>query len=213
VAADELFGQGGTDSGSTELFSPERADLFGPDGTAEPFAPAVLGDSLSGLVTGPAFEPCDWTSDLPAVEADSVYATGNAPFPAAPDSERFRSALDKAMMTGPPTNPLRISATPVPIRRVRPGPTVTTSAPIAATPQLAAPLDASRRPPSTRLPTNRPAQPAAARAVRSNLAGRPSMRSRHPLVSGLLKLIVPIIFVLLVLLLHGLGGTLSGLFQ
>jgi len=207
VAADGLFGRDGAQEfalDGIQEFAPYGTQEFGPDGTQEPIVAAALGDALGGLVTGPAFEPGDWLGDQSADEPDSVYSTGATPLPPAPDQQQLRSAMDKAMMTGPPTNPLRVSR-PNPARRVRPAPTVTT-----AVPQIAPPLpQGSRRAPSTPLPSAAPTREAAAR---SNLAGRPALRTRHPVVSALIKLALLVIVVVLVLLLHNYGGTLSGLF-
>jgi hypothetical protein len=130
--------------------------------------------------------------------------------PAAPDQGPLKLAVDKAMMTGPPTNPLRLP-TPGARQYVRPGPGPTVA--------MSGPTTAARRP----IPQHDDIRQQAIadeaqiqRAMRAGLAGRPSLRRTHPVVSGLLRVIVPLAFVvlLLILVLRGLGGgaNLSGLF-
>ena len=100
-------------------------DLFGPDGTQALQADAPLGDPLGGLVTGGTYAAGGNSAQERAEVAETRVEVPDAP--AAPDQAPLRAAVDKAMMTGPPTNPLRLPInaptlnTPMP---VRPAPTV-----------------------------------------------------------------------------------------
>lgn len=180
-------------------------ELFGPDGTQALSIDEPLGDPLGGLVTGGAFSRFDQEVEHQAA-LDRVVVPGT---PAAPDQAPLKAAMDKAMMTGPPTNPLRLPSADPP-RYVRRAPTVSVSGPT-----LARPL------------TRRDNQPALARelavdpeeqlsAARRSLSGREPMRKKHPIASVLVRTIVPIVFlvILVLLVLHGSGsgGNLSDLF-
>lgn len=189
-------------------------ELFGPDGTQAPQADAPLGDPLGGLVTGAAFAPGEEISARPGEPADRV-AVPDAPD--APDQAPLKLAMDKAMMTGPPTDPLKLSAINAQ-RYVRPAPTVAASGPATA-PIRPRPIP---RPMPRRDDT--PTEPVLAtdneeqirRALRAGLAGREPLRRSHPVVAGFLRVIVPLVFIvlLLILVLHGSGsgGNLSDLF-
>ena len=179
-------------------------ELFGPDGTQALGVDEPLGDPLGGLVTGAAFSAFDQgVEQRSAAPTDRVVVPGA---PAAPDQAPLKAAMDKAMMAGPPTNPLRLPTAGRP-RYVRPAPTVSVNGP--------APV------------ARRDNQPVVARelsadpeellsAARRSLAGRPPLRRRHPVASVMLRMIVPIVFLVILVLLvlqgSGSGGNLSGLF-
>lgn len=193
-------------------------ELFGPDGTQALRVDAPLGDPLGGLVTGAVFAPGDQISALGQEEPAHRVAIPDAP--AAPDQAPLKLAMDKAMMTGPPTNPLRLAEINAQ-RYVRPAPTVApsgpTTGPIRPRP-IARPITRPMPRPQT------PAEPVLAtdddeqirRAMRAGLAGREPLRRTHPVVAGFLRVIVPLVFIvlLLILVLHGSGsgGNLSDLF-
>jgi hypothetical protein len=178
-------------------------ELFGPDGTQALQADEPLGDPLGGMVTGAVFSQLDLRVDQPAATQKSRVVVPDAP--AAPDQAPLRAAMDKAMMTGPPTNPLRLP-TARPGRYVRPAPTVSVTAP---------PLAARAVTSKDNIP-----QPFTDDEIRDTaritMSGRPSLRRRHPVVSALVRGIVGIIFILLLLYLvlkgSGSGGNLSNLF-
>ena len=220
-------------------------ELFGPDGTQALQVDLPLGDPLGGLVTGSAFAAGGNSAQEQAEVAATRVEVPAAP--AAPDQAPLRNAVDKAMMTGPPTNPLRLpplgtqpfaaqsfAATPLvaapfaaqqsfatqpfATQPFNPQPVATRSfstpqapVPVSSTP---APAPAARRE-SPRLPSA-DQEERILRAARASLAGRQSLRRSHPVVSGLLRVIVPVVFVLLLLILalrgSGSGGNLSDLF-
>ena len=179
-------------------------DLFGPDGTQALQADALLGDPLGGLVTGGAYAAGGNSAQERAEVSETRVEVPAAP--AAPDQAPLKAAVDKAMMTGPPTNPLRLPALNAPMlntpRPVRPAPTVL--------PWMPAPASAV-------LPRQQtPAQPFTDGEARFQMAGRPTLRRAHPVVSGLVRFVVglAIVIVLLILVLRGSGsgGNLSDLF-
>lgn len=183
-------------------------ELFGPDGTQAWQADAPLGDPLGGLVTGAAFAPDEVISALRHEEPADRVAVPDAP--AAPDQAPLKLAMDKAMMTGPPTNPLRLAAINAQ-RYVRPAPTVAASGPV--TRPIARPQPRPETPEPI-LATDDDER--IRRALRAGLAGREPLRRTHPVVAGFLRVIVPLAFIvlLLILVLHGSGsgGNLSDLF-
>ncbi len=181
-------------------------ELFGPDGTQALSVDEPVGDPLGGLVTGAAFSRFEQEIERQA-STDRVIVPKA---PAAPDQAPLKAAMDKAMMTGPPTNPLRLPTANAP-QYVRRAPTVSVNGPA----------------PAARPLTRRDNQPTLARelamnpeeqlsAARRSLAGREPMRRRHPVASVLVRMIVPILFlvILVLLVLHGSGsgGNLSDLF-
>lgn len=197
-------------------------DLFGLDGTQALQADALLGDPLGGLVTGGAYAAGGNSAQERAEVSETRVEVPVAP--AAPDQAPLKAAVDKAMMTGPPTNPLRLPAlntpmlnTPLP---VRPAPTVLPwmPAPAPATLPMRAPTPVPMRPPApAQVPRQQaPAQPFADGEARFQMTGRPTLRRAHPVVSGLLRFVVglAIVIVLLILVLRGSGsgGNLSDLF-
>jgi hypothetical protein len=183
-------------------------ELFGPDGTQALGVDEPLGDPLGGLVTGAAFSPFDREVGRRAVEPTDRVVVPRAP--AAPDQAPLKAAMDKAMMAGPPTNPLRLPRTNAP-QYVRPAPIVSVSRPV----PVARPLARRNNQPNVarELAVDPEEQ---LRAVRRSLAGRDPMRRRHPVASVLVRMIVPIVFlvILVLLVLHGSGsgGNLSNLF-
>jgi hypothetical protein len=186
-------------------------DLFGPDGTQALQADALLGDPLGGLVTGGAYAAGGNSAQERAEVADIRVEVPEAP--AAPDQAPLRAAVDKAMMTGPPTNPLRLPTfgTPQP---VRPAPTVSLASPppppqpVSPPPPRPAPLPMPRQ--------QRPVRPPVAGEARFQMTGQPPLRRSRPVVSGLVRVVVglAIVIVLLILVLRGSGsgGNLSDLF-
>lgn len=187
-------------------------DLFGPDGTQALQADALLGDPLGGLVTGGTYAAGGNSALERAEVAEIRVEVPDAP--AAPDQAPLRAAVDKAMMTGPPTNPLRLPTlnaptlnTPLP---VRPAPTVLPSVPRQAPRPVRASAPAAVPRPQA------PTRPPTSGEARFQMAGRPSLRRAHPVVAGLLRFVVglAIVIVLLILVLRGSGsgGNLSGLF-
>jgi hypothetical protein len=189
--------------------------LFGPDGTQALQVDEPLVDPLGGLVTGASYAAGGNSAQERAEVAAIRVEVPDAP--AAPDQGPLKLAMDKAMMTGPPTGPIRLP-TPNTGRYVRPAPTVRTAGLAAAVPPtLTRPIV---RRDSTRLAAG--ADPLVAddeqirRAMREDFDGRPPLRRRHPVVAGLLRVIIPVAFIvlLLILVLHGSGsgGNLSGLF-
>ncbi len=184
-------------------------ELFGPDGTQALQADEPLGDPLGGLVTGAASSPFETPPRQRAdVPTDRVVVPGA---PAAPDQAPLRAAVDKAMMAGPPTNPLRLP-TAGPARYVRPAPTVSVNGPAAPAPRTVA-----RRvntPATVRDLGGDPEE--LLNAAHRGLTGRKPLRRRHPTASVLLRVIVPILFLVILVLLvvqgSGSGGNLSGLF-
>jgi hypothetical protein len=188
-------------------------ELFGPDGTQALEFDAPLGDPLSGLLTGATFAAGGNSEQERAELAATRVEVPDAP--AAPDQGPLKAAVDKAMMTGPPTNPLRLPTMNT-SHYVRPAPTVTATGPL--------PVPGTR-PIARRNNTRQPVaggQPLVAddeeirTAMGNGLAGRPSLRRTHPVVAGLLRVVIPVAFIvlLLILVLHGSGsgGNLSGLF-
>ena len=163
-----------------------------------------MGDPLGGLVTGGSYAAGgNSAQDRAEVSATRIEVPDA---PAAPDQAPLKAAVDKAMMTGSPTNPLRLHARNTP-RPFRPAPTVLPTTP-AAIPVA--------RPQSARQVPRAEQEEQILRAARSSLAGRPSMRRAHPVVSGLVRFVLVVGFVVLLLILvlrgSGSGGNLSGLF-
>lgn len=187
-------------------------DLFGPDGTQALQVDAPLGDPLGGLVTGGAYaaggDSAQERAELAATRVDVPDA------PAAPDQAPLKAAVDKAMMTGPPTNPLRLPTLNAPTlntpQPIRPAPTVLPSVPARAPAPIARQQAASNWMPSAVVRAQNQ------RAARASMVGRPSLRRSHPVVSGVVRFVVgaAIVIVLLILVLRGSGsgGNLSDLF-
>ena len=180
-------------------------ELFGPDGTQALQSDLPLRDPLGGLVTGAAFASGDAAfAESPEERPHRVVVPGA---PAAPDQAPLKLAVDKAMMTGPPTNPLRLPGINAP-QQVRAAPTVAASGPVLAEPLTRRNL---RRETTRRQVAD---EEQIRRAMRASLAGRQAQR--RGVVSGLVRLVVGIavVVVLLILVLHGSGsgGNLSGLF-
>ena len=182
-------------------------ELFGPDGTQALQVDTPLGDPLGGLVTGATFALGNEGIEEQPEQRPHRVVVPDAP--EAPDQGPLKLAMDKAMMTGPPTNPLRLPAVNAALNSapyVRSGPTVALSKPA---PRPIARRDNTRQ---QAIADNEQIQ----QAMRASLAGRPSFRRSHPVASGLLRVIIPLAFVvlLLILVLHGSGGggNLSDLF-
>jgi hypothetical protein len=170
-------------------------ELFGQDGTQALQADPPLSDPLGGLVTGSAYaaggNSAQEQAEVAATRVDVPAA------PAAPDQAPLKLAVDKAMMTGPPTNPLRL-------------PTMTAHG-------FASPQPVHQPPPqrqALRVPPG-DQEERILREARASLAGRQSLRRSHPFVSGVLRVIVPVAFIVLLLILalrgSGSGGNLRPL--
>jgi hypothetical protein len=184
-------------------------DLFGPDGTQALQADALLGDPLGGLVTGGAYAAGGNSAQERAEVAEIRVEVPDAP--AAPDQAPLKAAVDKAMMTGPPTNPLRLPAFNAP-QPIRPAPTVVPSMP--APVPVARPLAVRQQ--TVRQVPRAEQEDRILQEARASLAGRRPLRRAHPVVSGLVRFVVgvAIVVVLLILVLRGSGsgGNLSDLF-